>query len=131
MDKREDRDLVRFSDFVDSVQRIASSASRLLERIEAVDERRPPVPVVRSAIERAAVDLEKVIDSVTPFEQPSDMIDEEWRERSLVLLRAAIATLELRASQRTADLKDWMRDVDLAIEHFRECKLRFEREVEV
>ncbi len=86
---------------------------------------------MRSAIERAAVDLEKVIASVTPFEQPSDMIDDEWGERSLVLLRAAIATLELRASQRTADLRDWMRDAGLAIEHFRECKLRFEREVEV
>lgn len=101
------------------------------ERMEVVDDDRPPVPVVRSAIERAAVDLEKVIGEITPFEQPSDMIDEEWGERALVLLRASIATLELRASQRTSDLREWMRDAELAIEHFRECKLRFEREVEV
>jgi hypothetical protein len=131
LDKTAERDVVQFSDFVGSVQRIASSATSLQERIDVVDEHRPPVPVVRSAVERAALDLEQVIGSVTPFEQPSDMIDDEWGERSLVLLRASIATLELRASQRTSDLRDWMRDVCLAIEHFRECKSRFEREVEV
>jgi hypothetical protein len=89
------------------------------------------VPIVRSAIERAAVDLEDGIRAETPFRQPADMIDDEWEARSLVLLRASVATLELRASQRMTDLGEWMRDVSLAIEHFTESKGRFEREVEV
>ena len=88
------------------------------------------MPVVRSAVERAAVDLEEAIGAETPFRQPADMIEEEWQEPSLTLLRASVATLELRASQRTADLRDWMRDVSLAIDHFVECRARFERDVE-
>ena len=131
MDKNHARTLVLFSDFVGSIERIGRAARVLRERIEAPTDGRPMVPIVRSAIERGAVDLEDTIRAETPFRQPKDMIDDEWSVRSMVLLRASVATLELRASQRTTDLHDWMRDVSLAIEHFLESKGRFEREVEV
>lgn len=114
-----------------SIERIGRAARILAERIDAPRDGRPLVPILRSAIERAAVDLEDTIRAETPFDQPKDMIDEEWSVRSLVLLRASVATLDLRASQRTTDLTEWMRDVSLAIDHFLESKGRFEREVEV
>lgn len=127
MDKEQ---IVVFDDFVHSIDRIGRAALILHDRMEGPDDGRPLVPVVRSAIERAAVDLEEAIAAETPFRQPADMIDEEWEERSLTLLRASIATLHLRASQRTTDLREWMRDVSLAIDHFVECRGRFERDVE-
>ena len=122
--------MTRFSDFVASIERIAVAALALRDRIAILDDGRPLVPVIRSAIERAAEDLSDRISRETPFEQPRDMIEEEWTERPVVELRESVATLELVATTRPSDVKAWMPDALLALEAFFEARDRFRRETE-
>jgi hypothetical protein len=122
--------MTRFSDFVASIERLAVAALSLQDRIAIMDDGRPLVPVTRSAIERAAEDLADRIGRETPFEQPRDMIEEEWNERPVVELREAVATLELVVATRPSDVRSWIPDAVLALTAFFEARERFRRDTE-
>lgn len=122
--------MTRFRDFVAAVSRIQAAATSLRARLESLHDGRPLVPVVRAAVEQAADELAARVDDETPFEQPVDMIDEEWGQREVVLLRGAVATLGLAAAQRGADFDDWTRDVGLALDEFDTAHAAFSDAVE-
>lgn len=120
----------RFRDFVAAIEGVTRASVTLRGRIDGLADRRPPVPLVRAAVEHAAGEVAERIAREKPFEQPRDMLDDEWNQAEIVLLRSAIDTLEGCAVQRAADFDDWLRDLTLALDEFEETLERFRASVE-
>lgn len=122
--------MLTFRDFELSVELLEKAARDMRGRLRMIDEVRFLSPVVQSALQGAAARLSERAAEARFDDPPKDMIDEEWRVPAIRLLRASIATLELRSSQPPRDLGDWARDLGLAIEDFETAKQRFDRDVE-
>lgn len=122
--------MIRFRHFAAAVERIDRYSRVLLDRLKSVGDGRFLAPVTRSAVELAAQELEELISKESPFPQPVDMLDDEWGEAEIVLLRGAIDTLGAVASQRPKDFMDWVRDARLAVVEFHQARARFYEKVE-
>lgn len=122
--------MYKFRDFEREVEQTVRAAREMRQRLTILSETGFLSPVVRGTLVTSAEKLARCAEEARFDETPSDMIDEEWAHPAIRLLRSALATVALRASQPARDLHDWARDIELAMDDFEVAKARFDAEIE-
>lgn len=122
--------MYKFRDVEREVEQAVRAGREMRQRLALLNESGFLSPVVKGTLITAAERLARCAEQARFDEPPSDMIDEEWAHPAIRLLRSALATVGLRAAQPPRDLKDWARDLELALDDFDVAKARFDAEIE-